>query len=106
MIHMVQRLWVKGSTPSSGSFHVKITVANAFLKELERIGVDTVYGIISIHNIPFYDAVERHGGFRVVTGSHEGAVVNIADAYFRVPGNAAVAITGTGEDARNGATAA
>src|SRR5438034_938294 len=103
MIHMVQRLWVKGSTPSSGSFHVKITVADALLKELERIGVDTVFGIISIHNIPFYDAIERHGGFRVVAGRHEGAVVNMADAYSRVSGKLGVALTSTGTGAGNAA---
>src|SRR5205809_4367620 len=105
MIHMVQRLWVKGSTPSSGSSCVKTTVANALLKELERIGVDTVFGIISIHNIPFYDAMERHGGFRVVSGRHEGAVVNMADAYSRVSGKLGVAITSTGTGAGNAAGA-
>src|SRR2546429_867662 len=96
----------KHSTPSSGSFSVKITVADAFLKELERIGVDTVFGIISIHNIPFYDALERHGGFRVVTARHEGAVVNMADAYSRVSGELGVALTSTGTRARNVARAA
>ena len=72
---------------------MKITVANALLKELERIGVDTIFGIISIHNIPFYDAMERHGGFRVVSGRHEGAVVNMADAYSRVNGIGLVCVT-------------
>lgn len=84
---------------------MKLTVANALLKELERIGVDTVFGIISIHNIPFYDAIERHGGFRVVTGRHEGAVVNMADAYSRVSGRVGVAITSTGTGAGNAAGA-
>ncbi len=77
----------------------KITVADALLKELERIGVDTVFGIISIHNIPFYDALERHGGFRVVTARHEGAAVNMADAYSRVSGKLGVALTSTGTGA-------
>ena len=80
---------------------MKITVANALLKELERIGVDTIFGIISIHNIPFFDAVERHGGFRIVTGRHEGAVVNMADAYSRVSGKLGVALTSTGTGAGN-----
>jgi acetolactate synthase-1/2/3 large subunit len=84
---------------------LKITVAEALLKELERIGVDTVFGIISIHNIPFYDALERHGGFRVVTGRHEGAVVNMADAYSRVSGKLGVALTSTGTGAGNAAGA-
>src|SRR5947207_1798310 len=83
----------------------KITVADALLSELERIGVDTVFGIISIHNIPFYDALERHGGFRVVTARHEGAVVNMADAYSRVSGKLGVALTSTGTGAGNAAGA-
>src|SRR6516162_9036749 len=84
---------------------MKITVADALLKELERVGVDTVFGIISIHNIPLYDALERHGGFRVVTGRHEGAVVNMADAYARVSGKLGVALTSTGTGAGNAAGA-
>jgi acetolactate synthase I/II/III large subunit len=83
----------------------KITVADVLLQELERIGIDTVFGIISIHNIPFYDALERHGGFRVVTGRHEGAVVNMADAYSRVSGKLGVALTSTGTGAGNAAGA-
>jgi acetolactate synthase I/II/III large subunit len=83
----------------------KITIADAVLKELERIGVDTVFGIISIHNIPFYDALERHGGFRVVTARHEGAAVNMADAYSRVSGKLGVALTSTGTGAGNAAGA-
>ena len=83
----------------------KITVADAVLKELERIGVDTVFGIISIHNIPFYDALQRHGGFRVVTARHEGAAVNMADAYSRVSGKLGVALTSTGTGAGNAAGA-
>src|SRR6058998_3243352 len=93
------------STLSFGSSCVKITVANALLKELDRIGVDTVFGIISIHNIPFYDALERHGGFRVVTARHEGAAVNMADAYSRVSGKLGVALTSTGTGAGNAAGA-
>src|SRR6266498_1603574 len=83
----------------------KITVAKALVNELERIGVDTVFGIISIHNIPFYDALQRHGGFRVVTGRHEGAVVNMADAYSRVSAKLGVALTSTGTGAGNAAGA-
>jgi acetolactate synthase-1/2/3 large subunit len=83
----------------------KMTVADALLVELERIGVDAVFGIISIHNIPFYDALERHGGFRVVTARHEAAVVNMADAYSRVSGKLGVALTSTGTGAGNAAGA-
>src|SRR5262245_20168673 len=83
----------------------QITVADALLKELERIHVDTVFGIISIHNITFYDALERHGSFRVVTARHEGAAVNMADAYSRVSGKPGVVLTSTGTGAGNAAGA-
>jgi len=83
----------------------KITVADALLLELQRIGVDTIFGIISIHNIPFYDALERHGGFRVITARHEGAAVNMADAYSRISGKLGVALTSTGTGAGNAAGA-
>src|SRR5436853_6436028 len=83
----------------------KITVADALLKELEQIGVNVIVGIISIHNLPIYDALQRHGGFRVVTGRHEGAVVNMADAYSRVSGKLGVALTSTGTGAGNAAGA-
>src|SRR5947207_5937807 len=83
----------------------KLTVADAFLKELESIGVDTIFGIISIHSIPFYDALQRHGGFRVVTARHEGAAANMADAYSRVSGKLGVVLTSTGTGAGNAAGA-
>src|SRR5688572_24642754 len=83
----------------------KLTVADAFLVELNRLGVDTVFGIISIHNIPFYDAMQRHGGFRPVTARHEGAAVNMADAYARVSGKLGVVLTSTGTGAGNAAGA-
>src|SRR5499427_7842315 len=83
----------------------KITVADALLRELERIGVDTVFGIISIHNIPFYDSLERDGGFHVVTARHEGAAVNMADGYSRVAGKLGVVLTSTGTGAGNAAGA-
>jgi acetolactate synthase I/II/III large subunit len=84
---------------------MKRTVADTLLTELERMGVDTVFGIISIHNLPFYDSLQRHGGFRVISGRHEGAVVNMADAYSRVSGKLGVAFTSTGTGAGNAAGA-
>ena len=84
---------------------MKITVADALLKELERAGVDTIFGIISIHNLPIYDALQRHGGFRVITARHEAAIVNMADAFSRVSGKLGVALTSTGTGAGNAAGA-
>src|SRR5437868_13899357 len=84
---------------------MKITVAASLLSELKAAGADTVFGIISIHNIPFYDALQRHGGFRVVTARHEGAAVNMADAFSRVSGKLGVVFTSTGTGAGNAAGA-
>ena len=84
---------------------MKITVADALLKELERAGVDTIFGIISIHNLPIYDALQRHGGFRVITARHEAAIVNMADAFSRISGKLGVALTSTGTGAGNAAGA-
>lgn len=83
--------------------HEQITVADSLLLELARFGVDTIFGIISIHNLPFYDALQRSGKFRVITGRHEGAVVNMADAYARASGRLGVALTSTGTGAGNAA---
>src|ERR1700735_122925 len=83
----------------------RITVAESLLNELERIGVDTIFGIISIHNIPFFDALERRGTFRIVSGRHEGAAVNMADAYSRISGKLGVVLTSTGTGAGNAAGA-
>src|SRR5437016_7162422 len=83
----------------------KITVADSLLLELKRAGADTIFGIISIHNIPFFDALQRDGSFRVVSARHEGAAVNMADAYARVSGKLGVALTSTGTGAGNAAGA-
>ena len=83
----------------------RITVGDAVVAELARAGVDTVFGIISIHNIPIYDALARHGGFRVVKPRGESGAVNMADAYARAGGKLGVAITSTGTGAGNAAGA-
>src|SRR5215510_16193981 len=83
----------------------KITVADSLLRELKRVGADTVFGIISIHNIPFFDALNRDGSFRLVSARHEGAAVNMADAYARITGKLGVVLTSTGSGAGNAAGA-
>src|SRR5256885_13294088 len=81
----------------------KITVADSLLLELKRVGADTIFGIISIHNIPFFDALQRDGTFRLVSARHEGAAVNMADAYARISGKLGGVLTSTGTGAGNAA---
>src|ERR1041385_3419119 len=82
-----------------------ITVADSLLQELKRVEADTIFGIISIHNIPFFDSLERDGTFRLVSARHEGAAVNMADAYARISGKLGVVLTSTGTGAGNAAGA-
>jgi len=62
-------------------------------------GVDTVFGLISVHNLPLIEAVERE--LRFVPVRHEAAAVNAADGYARVTGRLGCAITSTGTGAGN-----
>lgn len=70
---------------------------------LEAAGVDTVFGVISVHNLPLIEAVDR--AMRFVPVRHEAAAVNAADGYARARGGLGCAITSTGTGAGNAAGA-
>ena len=48
------------------------------VETLKAAGVDTVFGIVSVHNIPIYDAMHRLGGIRPIMVRHEQASVLMA----------------------------
>ncbi|MFU2016230.1 thiamine pyrophosphate-binding protein [Peribacillus butanolivorans] len=81
----------------------EFTVADAIVKELVQAEVDVAYGIVSIHNMPIYDAMLREGSIRMVTSRGESGAVNMADAYARATGKLGVVLTSTGAGAGNGA---
>lgn len=81
----------------------EFTVSEAIVKELLQAGVDAVYGIVSIHNMPIYDAIHREGSIRIVTARGESGAVNMADAHARATGKLGVVITSTGSGAGNAA---
>ncbi|WP_223592304.1 thiamine pyrophosphate-binding protein [Neobacillus bataviensis] len=83
----------------------EFTVADAIVKELVQAKVEVVYGIVSIHNLPIYDAMLREGSIRMVTARGESGAVNMADAYARATGKLGVVLTSTGAGAGNGAGA-
>ncbi|RJL24425.1 thiamine pyrophosphate-binding protein [Bailinhaonella thermotolerans] len=66
-----------------------------------RVGV--VFGVVSVHNLPLVEAVDRD--LRFVPVRHEAAAVNAADAYARVSGGLGCALTSTGTGAANAAGA-
>ncbi|MDT9692844.1 thiamine pyrophosphate-binding protein [Streptomyces sp. P9(2023)] len=68
---------------------------------LRELGIDTVFGIVSVHNLPLVEAVDRD--LRFVPVRHEASAVNAADAYGRARGSIGCALTSTGTGAGNAA---
>lgn len=81
------------------------TVGDLVARYLADIGVTTVFGVISIHNMPILDAIARQGRIRFVPARGEAGAMSMADAYARVSRALGVAITSTGTAAGNAAGA-
>lgn len=82
----------------------ELTGGEAVVHALRAIGVDHVFGIVSVHNIPIYDAVLRLGGITPIGVRHEQGALHAADGYARTSGKLGVAITSTGPGASNSMT--
>lgn len=87
------------------TFHTAQTVSDFIVQYLADIGVEVIFGVISIHNMPMLDAVARQGRIRFVTARGEAGAMNMADAYARVSGKLGVVMTSTGTAAGNAAGA-
>lgn len=70
---------------------------------LQAAGVEVVFGVLSVHNLPIYDALTRDGSIRVVAARSEQGAVGMADGYARATGRLGVALTSTGVGAANAA---
>lgn len=82
----------------------EMTGGEAVYETLRALGVEHVFGIVSVHNIPIYDAIHRGGGITPVAVRHEQGAVHAADGYARATGKLGVAITSTGPGVTNGMT--
>lgn len=82
----------------------EITGGDAVYETLRGLGVEHVFGIVSVHNIPMYDAILRGGGIMPVGVRHEQGALHAADGYSRATGKLGVAITSTGPGATNSMT--
>jgi len=82
----------------------EMTGGEAVYETLKALGVQHVFGIVSVHNIPIYDAIHRGGGITAVAVRHEQGAVHAADGYSRATGRLGVAITSTGPGVTNGMT--
>ena len=79
------------------------TVGDIIARGLADLGVTTVFGVISIHNMPILDAIARQGRIRFVPARGEAGAMNMADAYARVSRSLGVVVTSTGTAAGNAA---
>jgi len=82
---------------------LEFTTADAVVQELVRAGVEVAFGIVSIHNMPIYDAILREGSIHLVCSRGESGAANMADGYARATGKLGVVITSTGTGAGNAA---
>ena len=78
-----------------------MTGGEAVHRVLVEAGVEHVFGVVSVHNLPIYDAIDRGGRITPVAMRHEQAAAHAADGYARATGKLGVVITSTGPGAAN-----
>ncbi len=78
--------------------------AHAIVKCLEREGIEIVFGIPGLHNMPIFDALYRHPKIKVVTVRHEQGAAFMADGYARATGKPAAIIPLPGPGLTNAMT--
>ena len=80
----------------------RMTTGQAVVESLIAHGLDTVFGIISIHTLHLYDALKEAseaGRIRFVGARHEHALGFMADGYARATGKPGVMLTSSGPGA-------
>ena len=80
------------------------TGADLVAKALADLGVRHVFAIVSIHNMPLLDAINRLGKTAIVDVRHEGAGTHAADGYARATGELGIMIASTGPGTSNTVT--
>lgn len=81
------------------------TVGEIVAAFLQASGVETAYGVVSIHNLPILDAIARGNAVRFVAARGEAGAGHMADAHARVSGRLSALVTSTGPGAANAAGA-
>ena len=78
----------------------KLTGGQTVIESLKAQGVDTVFGIISIHNLDLFDSLfASQDSMRFIGGRLELGCGFMADGYARAPGKPGVLLTSTGPGA-------
>jgi len=81
------------------------TVADDLAALMADLGIGCIFGVISIHNMPLIDAIDRAGRIRFVPARGEAGAMNMADGFARVSGGIGVCLSSTGTAAGNAAGA-
>src|SRR5688572_13888267 len=77
-----------------------VSGAERLLGVLAAHGVEVVFGLPGVHNLPVWEAL-RTSGIRLVGVRHEQTAVYAADGYARATGRLGVALVTTGPGAAN-----
>ena len=82
----------------------QFTGADLVAQGLAQLGVEHVFAIVSIHNMPILDAINRLGKTKIIDVRHEQAGTHAADGYARAKGSLGVMIASTGPGTSNTVT--
>jgi acetolactate synthase-1/2/3 large subunit len=78
--------------------------ADLIADALAQLDVEHVFAIVSIHNMPILDAINRLGRTKIIDVRHEQAGTHAADGYARASGKLGVMIASTGPGTSNTVT--
>lgn len=78
-----------------------MTGATLFLRTLEKLGVDTIFGYPGGAVLPIYDALYKNKNIRHIKTVHEQGAAHAADGYARATGKVGVALSTSGPGATN-----
>ena len=78
--------------------------ADLIADALAQLVVEHVFAIVSIHNMPILDAINRLGKTKIIDVRHEQAGTHAADGYARASGKLGVMIASTGPGTSNTVT--
>jgi acetolactate synthase-1/2/3 large subunit len=79
---------------------MQIAVAELIVRFMERLGIETIFGIPGAHILPVYDSL-YDSGIRSVLVKHEQGASFMAGGYARVSGRIGACITTAGPGATN-----
>ena len=82
----------------------EFTGADLIADALAQLHVEHVFAIVSIHNMPILDAINRLGKTQIIDVRHEQAGTHAADGYARASGKLGVMIASTGPGTSNTVT--